>query len=787
MATKSKKEKRNSKRKANLKKRRRALDAENRKSDVRYFVWEADYYNRLDKPEKALHYLKKAVARDPFNPHVLEGLIDIGYQLDRPDLQLNAFLKLHQKNRLRDEHLGRLIDILAEKKRYPEALEFIDRLLQRLTGMKVTGKRKTRAAAINVRHYCLQQMAAKKAPAAAKTEVQAKTPPSPAKPQGKAAAAAKSTAAGSPKAAAGRQPEARRLPEIPVTISTDETSFRVPLTRGEIVSPEVYELCLSAQRIRLRDSFENLICLSRLMDVRSLWYQEETARKVLKQFHGRALLSDEVGLGKTIEAAIVLKEYIQRGMVKTVLILTPAPLVSQWQEELARKFDLHFPSTDDSDYRKQGKAFWRQPYILASINQAKSRRNFDRVTDREYDMVIVDEAHHLKNRNTLNWKLVNTLKKRFLLLLTATPVENNLMELYNLITLLKPGQLKTASAFRREFISRGDPTSPQNRSRLRQLLSEVMIRNTRAVANIDIPPRFARTLRIPPKPAEKRLYDQVSELTRQIRADDGARHALTLKTLLAGAGSSPQAVYRMLTRMLSRNSLPDRYRKDTETIHNLCRSMGDTSKDRTLLKLIRASKSKMIVFVKYLGTLDHLIELMDWHQIPHAVFHGSMDGPRKDEQIRLFREERDVLLTTEIGGEGRNLQFCHQMVNFDLPWNPMKIEQRVGRIHRIGQTHEVMIYNLCNAGSLEDYILDILDRKINMFEMVIGEIDMILGRVRDEKDFSEMVYDIWIKSDSQKARDTGFNRLAARLKRSKSQYGKTKSLDEKLFGENFEL
>ena len=98
-----------------------------------------------------------------------------------------------------------------------------------------------------------------------------------------------------------------------------------------------------------------------------------------------------------------------------------------------------------------------------------------------------------------------------------------------------------------------------------------------------------------------------------------------------------------------------------------------------------------------------------------------------------------------------------------------------------------MIYNLCNAGSLEDYILDILDRKINMFEMVIGEIDMILGRVRQEKDFSEMVYDIWIKTESDNARDDDFNQLGARLKRAKTQYGKTKSLDENLFGENFEL
>ncbi len=129
-------------------------------------------------------------------------------------------------------------------------------------------------------------------------------------------------------------------------------------------------MALAAQHIRFSDSFENLICLPDLKNVQSLWYQEETARKVLNSFRGRALLSDEVGLGKTIEAGIVLKEYIQRGMVKSALILTPTPLVSQWKEALITKFDLDFPSTDDSDFRKKGHRFWEHPFILASINQA---------------------------------------------------------------------------------------------------------------------------------------------------------------------------------------------------------------------------------------------------------------------------------------------------------------------------------------------------------------------------------------------------------------------------------
>jgi superfamily II DNA/RNA helicase len=144
-----------------------------------------------------------------------------------------------------------------------------------------------------------------------------------------------------------------------------------------------------------------------------------------------------------------------------------------------------------------------------------------------------------------------------------------------------------------------------------------------------------------------------------------------------------------------------------------------------------------------------------------------------------------VLLGTGIGGEGHNLQFCHVMINFDLPWNPMEIEQRIGRIHRIGQEKEVQIYNFCQSGSIEDHILNVLDRKINMFELVVGEVDMILGRLQDEKDFAEMVFEIWTHNAGDRERQEAFDALGTRLKRARNAYEKSKELDEKLFQEDF--
>ena len=775
---KTKAEKRKAKRKVKLKARCQSAVTAVRSEKADFFYCESGWFRGSGNYEKALVHLKKAIKLDPDNKLFLVEMVHLGHDMTSSEVQLSGLSRLYDSGQMDDEYLSLFLDLLARNGKHQQALEVSEILLPRLAGMKIPNKRKVRTVIIQIQEYCRLQLKFEQADKVALKKAAIR--PSPPK---------NKTPSHPPVRPAPQEHKENKnsIPNIPVDITMDDASFQIPLSSGRFMSYEQYELALEGHRIRFRDSFENLICLSGLHDVRSLWYQEETARKVLKSFRGRALLSDEVGLGKTIEASIILKEYIQRGIVKSALILTPSTLVSQWQEELQTKFGLNFPSTDDTDFHKKGIQFWEAPYVLASINQAKSKRNISAVIQREYDLVIVDEAHHLKNRNTLNWKLVNSLKKRFLLLLTATPVENNLMELYNLITLLKPGQLKTASAFRNEFMTKGDPTGPQNRSRLKELLDQVMIRNTRALAKIGIPPRFAQTIRVKPGANERMLYTRITDLVHHINETGRDGNKLLLKNLLAEAGSSPKAVELTLQRLLAGRDFLWDHEKEIRAIHNQCRTMGDTEKNRVLLNLIRSTKGKKIVFVKYLGTLDHLSAFLSWQNIPHAVFHGRMNNQQKDAEIRSFRDEKDILVTTEIGGEGRNIQFCHQMINYDLPWNPMKIEQRIGRIHRLGQENEVMIYNLCAAESIEDYILDILDRKINMFEMVIGEIDMILGRIQDEKDFSDMVYDIWINSLSEKEREQGFGQLAVRLKRSKAQYEKTRALDEKLFGVNYEL
>jgi SNF2 family DNA or RNA helicase len=163
-----------------------------------------------------------------------------------------------------------------------------------------------------------------------------------------------------------------------------------------------------------------------------------------------------------------------------------------------------------------------------------------------------------------------------------------------------------------------------------------------------------------------------------------------------------------------------------------------------LLELVRALDSfspgsKAVVFTRFRATLEAVSSVLSAEGVPHSSFHGGMSGPEKDQAVEELRNEVPVMLATDVGGEGRNLQFANVLVNYDLPWNPMKIEQRIGRLHRIGQMREVRVFSLCARGSAEERILDVLDRRIHLFELVIGEVDLILGSALDEKEFDARI------------------------------------------------
>ena len=193
------------------------------------------------------------------------------------------------------------------------------------------------------------------------------------------------------------------------------------------------------------------------------------------------------------------------------------------------------------------------------------------------------------------------------------------------------------------------------------------------------------------------------------------------------------------------------------------------------------------MFTEFLPTLDHLRRVCERHDVPYAFFSGELSRAEKDAAISHFRDHARVLLSTGAGGEGRNLQFADTIVNFDLPWNPMRIEQRVGRVHRIGQNHDVFVFNFCQKGTVEEQILRVLHDKINMFELVVGEMDAILGTLDDARDFAEIVMDLWVSGRESGEVEQSFEELARRLLDAKKHHVKVQELDEALFAHEFEV
>jgi SNF2 family DNA or RNA helicase len=460
--------------------------------------------------------------------------------------------------------------------------------------------------------------------------------------------------------------------------------------------------------------------------------------------------------------------------------------VSQWQDEMQSKFELAFTTTDNPLYHKDPARFWREtPLILASLQLARMAKNFETLAAQEFDLVVVDEAHYLRNRRTLNWKLVNALQKKFILLLSATPVQNNLVELYNLITVLKPGLLKTEAQFKRDYVQRGNPRLPVNRDKLRDLLREVMIRNTRSLVDVKLPKRYAATIVVPPSEEEALLYATLSRFVRQYYHRAEAIDNWTLGALQEEAGSSPYAVRATLERLLGARQWSPAIEAQLKELLALGQHIKTIEKGQRVLELLRGSQAKVIVFTKYLQTLEYLSGLLDEAGIAHAVYRGELSLAEKDHAIARFRDEVNVLLATESGGEGRNLQFADTLINFDLPWNPMRIEQRIGRLHRIGQTRDVYVFNFCLQGSIEDYMLQVLDKKINMFELVVGEVGEILGNLEDERDFEEIVLALWAGADSAESARSAFARLGDELVEARRRYATSKAYDEELFGQDF--
>lgn len=582
----------------------------------------------------------------------------------------------------------------------------------------------------------------------------------------------------------GQDQAAREIGGVRVRFDPGDTGVVGAFARGVHAPLPTWRLNRWAHSIALTPGFDDLVSLPFLRDVVPYEHQLAAVKTVLNRMRGRALLADEVGLGKTVEAGIVLSELMRRRLARRVLVLVPPGLVTQWQEELRRKFGLDFVTHDAEAFRQEGPGAWtRFERVVASFHTAKRAEHARVIAEVPYDLVIVDEAHHLRNARTVLWQFVNSLQRTYLLLLTATPVQNDIEELFNLVTLLQPGQLKTLRAFRREHLARGDRRQPRDPEGLRRLLADVMVRNRRATTSVALTRRIARTVAVEPTGAERDLYAGLSDLLREQCRPGGGVTRMMAQTIQMELGSSVAAALGSLDRMLLDSRWEPAVGARLRQLRDRAAAVEGDAKSAALLGLLGSWPDKLLVFTRFRATQAHLAGVLGAAGHAVALYHGGLRRQEKEDVVRAFEGPCRVLVSTEAGGEGRNLQFAHGLVNYDLPWNPMRIEQRIGRLSRVGQMRDVYVFNLVAPGTIEEAILEVLDAKINMFELVIGEIDMILGQLSTDQDFEELVTDLWLGAADPGAFRDGMQALSEKLLDAKRAYLSIKALDDRLFGD----
>ena len=453
------------------------------------------------------------------------------------------------------------------------------------------------------------------------------------------------------------QPERPPLPPVPVhfempPLAWQETAFPLANLQG-------YFLRERAARWWVSNQSDDLLCLPNCR-IERLEYQIRTALRVMGPLRGRALLSDEVGLGKTIEAGLIIKELLTRGMVKKILVLTVPSLVDQWEEELLDKFGLAAVTTNDPLARTDPQKFWGEnPCVIASLHTAKQPAQLAIARQVPWDILVVDEAHYLRNRESQAWQAVNALPRHFLLLLTATPVQNSLEELYNLVTLLQPGQLPTPKEFRARFVDPKRPRQPREPEELRRLLGQVMIRNTRANAGLKLPPRRAETVLFEPDAVERAFWQQwETELRHGLTQLTPSQASLWGRLLLQTAGSSPAAWRSALEKFPAAAA---KNWREQAPLENSWRRKCE------LILPLTSAEGGVVIFTQFLETQAALVEFLRQARVNTYFIHGGTPAPERQPITEEFRKHGGALLLTHSGTEGRNLQFSHQLVNFDLP------------------------------------------------------------------------------------------------------------------------
>jgi len=549
-------------------------------------------------------------------------------------------------------------------------------------------------------------------------------------------------------------------------------------------------------------------------------HQYKPLIKFLNSENSRILIADEVGLGKTIEAGMIYKEIDKREELKISLIVVPSSLTLKWKEELEIRFDEHFEIKKTNqfihlidEFENYSSSRFFNEKIIISYHTLRDERVTKRLKESffEVDFLIMDEAHSMRNCTTSTFQSgrVITALSDHIVFLTATPVQNSLEDLFNILSMLDEDYFKDYGYFQRmvrpnaiihkiiallrnnhtleeiqAYIKEGlddvsseleeiveeigllDTISPRQRvefiDRLTQAdhLSFIINRTKKKDVGRSLP-RNATSITVEITPAEQVYYDAVITFVKFIYPHVPPGFITIMPERMAS--SSMLASLRSFKTMKKSGKL---FFSDLDDLDEECdiftlqqeamgylddviekgELIGDVDSKfvqfEAVLEEIRALEIKqLIVFSFFKKTLDYLEEKLISLGYSVGKIHGDFDVPQRFAVIKAFkRGEFDILLSSEVGSEGLDMQFCNVVINYDLPWNPMRVEQRIGRIDRIGQKFDKLhIFNLCITGSIEDRIFNRLYSKLGIFESSIGELEPILGNLEEALNIAELI------------------------------------------------
>jgi len=452
------------------------------------------------------------------------------------------------------------------------------------------------------------------------------------------------------------------------------------------------------------------------------------------------LLADDVGLGKTISAGLIISELMSRRRVQRFLVVAPKLLGAQWQEELESKFGIHSQVVTGKALLTTEPAAETRAVITTYHTARDHILNLPR--DR-FDMLILDEAHKLRNlygvpqppvvakrfRQALSERTF-----RFVLMLTATPIQNRLWDLYSLVDLLTVARghqnpFGSETAFSRKFIA-DSPTAarqlrPDAREEFRGVVYGYMSRVRRAEVRLHFPTREILNHGVKPTPQE-------AELIRLIAQPIQGLNKLSQISILQSLTSSPDACARQLENMAANRTFPALVARKFRAA---VKAMGTSAKLQGVAQLVRRLQKenprswRMVIFTQRRETQAAIVAHLETMDVLVRVINGSTTARNQDTlaDFRASPPKANVIVSTEAGSEGVNLQVANVLVNYDLPWNPMIVEQRVGRVQRLGSEHKhVAIYNVTLRGTFEDYIVARLMQKLQLATHAIGDIESLL-------------------------------------------------------------